>query len=50
VTAAKSLGQVDKSQFLQSHLADEGIIIKELEIALQSEAVNQDFDPTQLSH
>jgi HK97 family phage prohead protease len=49
VTAAKSLGQVDKAKFLLSHLADEGISIKDLELALQSEAVNQDFDPTQLS-
>lgn len=49
VTAAKSVGAIDKATFLIHHLKEHGISLKDLEIALQKEAADQDLDPTKIS-
>lgn len=49
VTAAKSVGAVDKAHFLIQHLKSIGVSLKDLELALQIEAANQDHDPTKIS-
>lgn len=48
VTAAKSFNQVDKVKFLLSQLKEEGISLKDLELALQEEAAKNDMDPFKL--
>jgi len=48
ITAAKSMGQIDKATFLINHILNEGISLKDLEIALHQEAAKKDFDPTVL--
>lgn len=50
VTAAKSIGQVDKAKFLIEHLKQEGISIRDLEIALRKEAADLENDPMKISH
>jgi HK97 family phage prohead protease len=45
VTAAKGIGEVDKIQFLIQHLKNEGVSLKDLEIALRKEAAHVDEDP-----
>lgn len=49
VTAAKSFNAVDKINILLQHLKSENISLKDLELALQAEAKNQDFDPIKFS-
>lgn len=49
LTAAKSIGSIDKAKFLIQHLKDEGITLKDLEIALRNEAAQVDYDPTKVS-
>ncbi len=49
VTTAKSLGDVDKVNFLLSQLKAQGISLRDLEIALRKEAALQDEDPTKIS-
>lgn len=49
ITAAKSIGAVDKAKFLIEHLKQQGISIQDLEIALRKEAALIDDDPTQVS-
>lgn len=49
ITAAKSMGEIDKVNFLLKNIIDSGISIRDLEIALQAEAAKRDYDPTQLS-
>lgn len=46
VLAAKSIGAVDKARFLIEQLKQQGISINDLEMALQSEAAEVDYDPT----
>lgn len=48
VTAAKSLGHVDKVKFFLSQLDEQGISVKDLELALQEEAAKKDMDPFKL--
>lgn len=48
VTAAKGVGSLDKARVLLDHLKNEGITLKDLEIALQTEAVKNDYDPAKL--
>lgn len=49
VTAAKSIGQFDKAQFILAQLKNLGISLKDLELALQKEAAESDLDPTKIS-
>lgn len=49
VTAAKSIGEVDKAKFLIQQLVEQGISLKDLEIALRNEAAQVDEDPTKIS-
>lgn len=46
VTAAKSLGAIDKAQFLIEQCIAQGVSVKDLELALQYEAAKKDYDPT----
>ena len=48
VTAAKSMGAIDKVNFLISQLNELGVSKEDLELALRKEAAQKDFDPTQL--
>ena len=48
VTAAKSLGALDKATFLLQQLKAQGVTLKDLEIALQAEAASVDEDPTKI--
>ncbi len=48
VTAAKSMGAVDKAEFLLSQLKAQGISMNDLEMALRKEAADQDFEPTKI--
>jgi len=50
LTNAKFTGNIDKASFLVNHLIKQhGISLKDLEIALQKEAAQSDYDPTKLS-
>lgn len=49
VTTAKSLGALDKARFLIKQLIDQNISIRDLEMALQLEAAQNDEDPTKIS-
>jgi HK97 family phage prohead protease len=49
ITAAKSVGRVDKVKFLLQHLSDNEITLKDLEIALRNEAAQVDEDPALIS-
>lgn len=49
VTAAKSIGQIDKAFELVKALKEQGINLKDLEIALRQEAARVDEDPTLIS-
>ncbi len=49
VTAAKSVGAVDKAAFLISQLKEQGISIHDLELALRKEAADLDFEPTKIT-
>ena len=47
ITAAKSTGNIDKAKFLIQHLINnQGISLKDLEVALRNEAAQVDLDPT----
>lgn len=48
ITAAKSIGAVDKANFLLQHLKHLGLDLKELEVALRIEAAKNDEDPTKI--
>jgi HK97 family phage prohead protease len=48
LTAAKSVGEIDKARFLLNHIINEGVSIKDLEIALREEAAKKDYDPAEL--
>jgi uncharacterized protein len=48
VTAAKSLGALDRANFLINHLKSEGIATEELALALSEQAVKVDYDPTKI--
>lgn len=49
VTAAKSIGDIDKTKILLQHLVNQGISLKDLEIALRNEAAQVNEDPTKIS-
>jgi len=49
VTAAKSIGAIDKANFLLQHLKNQGIDLKDLEVALRMEAAKHDEDPSKLA-
>lgn len=49
ITTAKSLGDIDKAKFLLQQLKLQGISIRDLEIALRTEAAESDQDPTLIS-
>lgn len=49
VTAAKSIGQLDKINFILRQLKEMNISINDLELALRKEAADKDFDPTKIS-
>lgn len=49
VTAAKGIGAIDKANYLLSQLKAQGVSLKDLEIALRSEAAQNDEDPTKIS-
>lgn len=49
VTAAKSIGAVDKARFLIEQLKQQGVSIQDLELALRQEAALVDEDPTKIS-
>lgn len=49
VTAAKSVGAIDKLKALIQYCKDESISAKDLEIALRNEAATVEFDPTKIS-
>lgn len=48
ITSAKSMGNIDKARLLIQECKLQGIAKEDLEAALQYEAANQDFDPTNL--
>jgi HK97 family phage prohead protease len=48
VTTAKSLGDIDKAKFLLQQLKAQGISIRDLELALREEAIQNDGDPTSI--
>lgn len=48
VTAAKSIGAIDKAQFLIEQLKAQGVNLRDLEIALQVEAAKHDEDPAKI--
>lgn len=49
ITAAKSMGAVEKATFLIEQLKAEGVSIKDFEMALRKEAADKDYDPTKIS-
>lgn len=49
VTAAKSIGAIDKARFIIEQCKAQDISLKDLEIALLQEAAHVDLDPTKLS-
>lgn len=49
VTAAKSMGAIDKAQVLIEQCISQGVSVKDLELALRQEAAKQDFDPVKLN-
>lgn len=49
VTAAKSVGAIDKARFIIEQCKAQNISLKDLEMALLQEAANVDLDPTKLS-
>jgi HK97 family phage prohead protease len=49
VTAAKSIGAIDKARVLIEQLKSQGVSLKDLEIALRYEAAQVDEDPTKIS-
>ncbi len=49
LTAAKSIGAIDKAQFLIQHLKHQGVTLRDFEQALQVEAANQSEDPSQIA-
>lgn len=49
ITEAKSLGCVDKVQFLLKHIFSEEISLRDLEIALKERAAEVDYDPARVS-
>jgi len=49
ITAAKSVGAIDRTQFLLRQLEEQGIPREELAIALRKEAAQVDYDPAKLS-
>lgn len=49
VTAAKSIGEVDKAKFLLSQLVNQGISLHDLGVALAEQAAKHDEDPTKIS-
>lgn len=48
ITAAKQTGNNDKLQFLISQMHEYNIKLKDIELALQSEAAKQDYDPLKI--
>lgn len=48
VTSAKSLGAIDKARFILKELKEQGISLRDLEIALHSEAALVESDPTKI--
>lgn len=48
VTAAKSIGAVERASFLINQLKSEGVSLKDFEIALRKEAAKNDQDPTKI--
>lgn len=49
ITAAKSLGAIDKVKFILHQLKEQGISKRDLELALRDEAAASDEDPTLIS-
>ncbi len=49
VLTAKSLGDIDKAKFLIHQLKSQGISMRDLELALREEAIQNDGDPTVIS-
>lgn len=49
VDSAKSIGAIDKANYLISLLKQQGVSLRDLEIALRTEAAKQDEDPTKIS-
>ncbi len=49
ITAAKSVGAIDKAAFLISQLKAQGVSIHDLELALRKEAADLDFEPTKIT-
>jgi uncharacterized protein len=48
ITTAKSLGALDKARFLLKQLSEQGISKRDLELALQLEAAENEEDPTKI--
>lgn len=49
ITAAKSVGAIDKARFLIEQLKMQGVDLRELEVALQLEAAKHDEDPSKIA-
>jgi HK97 family phage prohead protease len=49
LTAAKSMGALDKATFLIKELVNQGVTLKDFEMALRKEAAHVDHDPVQLN-
>ncbi len=49
ITDAKSLGTLDKTQFILKTLFEQGITVKDVELALRKEAAAADYDPVKVS-